>query len=104
MGPVTACLHCGRHTQSCSPQPPTPPHPASLLPLPLLTGELLQEGPAALGFSGQQDTGPRPSCPLQPQALSRQAQLYVPQVLQGNGQGQLQPASWGPAVETERAE
>ena len=104
MGPVTACLHCGRHTQSCSPQPPPPPHPASLLPLPLLTGELLQEGPAALGFSGQQDTGPRPSCPLRPQALSRQAQLYVPQVLQGNGQGQLQPASWGPAVETERAE
>ena len=50
-----------------------------------LTPRGLQEGPAALGLSGQQDTGPCPGCPLQPQALSCQAQLYVPQILQGNG-------------------
>lgn len=52
---LPVCLHCGRHTWHCGPQPPAP---ASILPLPLLTGELLQEGPAALGLSGQQDTGP----------------------------------------------
>lgn len=98
---LPVCLQCGRHAWCCGPQPPAP---ASLLPLPLLTGELLQEGPAALGLSGQQDTGPCPGCPLQPQALSCQAQLYVPQILQGNGQGRLQPVSRGPAVETGRAE
>lgn len=34
-----------------------------------------------LGISGQQDTAACPSCPLQPQALSGQAQLYATQVL-----------------------
>lgn len=52
-----------------------------------------------LGISGQQDTAAHSSCPLQPQALSCQAQLYATQILQGNGQGWLQPASWRPAVE-----
>lgn len=51
-----------------------------------------------LGISGQQDTAARPSCPLHPQALSCQAQFYATQILQGNGQGRLQPASWRPAV------
>lgn len=80
------------------------PWPAPLLPLPSLTSELLQEGPAALGISGQQDTAAHPCHPLQSQALCCQAQLYAPQILQGNGQGRLQPASWRPSVDTVRAE
>lgn len=52
-----------------------------------------------LGISGQQDTAACPSRPLQPQALSGQAQLYATQILEGDSQGWLEPASWRPAVE-----
>lgn len=51
------------------------------------------------GISGQQDTAARSSCPFQPQALSGQAQLHATQLLQGDSQDRLQPASRRPAVE-----
>ena len=101
MGPVTRLSPLWAPELALWPSAPTPP---SLLPLPSLTRKLLQEGPAVPGISGQQDTATCPSRPLQPQALSCQAQLYATQILQGNGQGRLQPASRRPAVETVRAE
>lgn len=50
------------------------------------------------GIPGQQHAAARPSRPLQPQTLARQAQLHATQILQGNSQGWLKPAGRRPTV------
>lgn len=67
-----------------------------------LTSELLKEGTALPGISGQEDTAASASCPLQTKALARKAELHATQILQRDGQGGLEPASRRPAVDRAR--